>query len=119
MLGYMVENIRCGDCDVVEPDEVQDLGVPVGRCSTCGPRASSGPERYRGASTLRSTSCGSHSTRWARARSSSTAKWVSVVTLRRCSSRRRDGKARNLDGGYRTWPAAEAARLGRTDILDR
>ena len=112
MLGYMAENILSGDCDVVEPNELDDI-VASG-WSLVDVRT---PDEYARGSIPSSVN-------------------LPLDTLRRDLPRAGDGpfivycevgqrghtatsllhelgiKARNLDGGYKTWFAAEAARVG-------
>jgi NADPH-dependent 2,4-dienoyl-CoA reductase/sulfur reductase-like enzyme/rhodanese-related sulfurtransferase len=117
MLGYMAENIRSGECDVVEPDEIDDLltsgwtvldvrtaaehahgsipgsiNVPLDRLREDLPQVGSGPFIVYCEVGQRGH--------------------TATTLLHEL------GKgARNLDGGYRTWVAADAARRGEAGRL--
>jgi rhodanese-related sulfurtransferase len=117
MLGYMSENVMSGDCDVVQPDEIEGLVA-------------------QGWTLLDVRSAGEHA-----AGSIPGDTNVSVDDLRDRIGEAGDGPfvvycqvgqrghtatallhdlgitARNLDGGYKTWLAATAAKTGDTEPL--
>ena len=112
LLGYMAENVLSGDCDVVDPHELDEL-VDAGMDPrwTCAPRRSTPPARSPDRSTYRSTRCATDSTR-------SVAGPVVVY----CEVGQRGHtatalmhelgiQARNLDGGYQTWTAFMRAHV--------
>ena len=110
MLGYMAGNLRSGECDVVEPDEVEglvdagwtllDVRTPSEHAGGSVPGSVSGP-----LDTLREDLPALGDGPFVvfcqvgqRGHTATTLLHELGVT------------ARNLDGGYRTWVAAEAAR---------
>ena len=109
MLGYMAENLMSGECDVVEADELEDLvatGWTLLDVRTEDEHAAR--LRSRAASTCHSTPCARTSTRW-----------VPDPFVVYCQVGQRGHTAtmllhelglpaRNLDGGYETWRAADA-----------
>ena len=112
MLGYMAENIRTGECDIVAPDEVASSRRMDGPSSTCARRQSTARARFRAASTSRSTTCATSSRRSATHRSSCTAKSVSAGTPRRrcCTS----SGARHAISTAATAPGSRPRPRGRT-----
>jgi rhodanese-related sulfurtransferase len=117
MLGYMAENVLAGDCDVVGADElaaVRDKGCTVLDVRT--------PEEHRQGAIPGSVSAPLEGLR-ERLAGGDLGEGPFVVY---CEVGQRGhtatalllelgADARNLDGGYRTWRAAEAARTGDPD----
>jgi len=112
MLGYMAENIGSGECDVVEPDEVP--GLVADGWVLLDVRTE---KEHLGAAIPGSINAPLDELR----------EQIDVLPrspfLVYCAVGQRGHtatsllhelgyEARNLDGGYRTWAAAEAARLG-------
>ncbi len=117
MLGYMAENIRSGECDVVEPDEIDDL-VASG-WSVLDVR--SPPEYARGSipgsvnaplDTLREDLPQLGSGPFVIYCEVGQRGHTATTLLHELGI-----EARNLDGGYRTWVAADAARRGEASRL--
>ncbi len=117
MLGYMAENIRNGECDVVEPDELESL-IAAGwqlidvRSAAENARGSIPDSILAPLDTLRDE----------------LAKLGGGPFVVYCEVGQRGHtatslmqelglEARNLDGGYRTWLAADAARRGEPRLL--
>jgi NADPH-dependent 2,4-dienoyl-CoA reductase/sulfur reductase-like enzyme/rhodanese-related sulfurtransferase len=118
MLGYMVENIRSGDCDVAEPDEVPELARAG--WTLLDVRTDS---EFRGGAIPGSVNVPLDELRESLEPLGEGPFLVYCEVGQRGHTatmllQERGLKARNLDGGYRTWAAAEAARLQRADVLD-
>ena len=108
MLGYMAENILSGDCDVVESEEVAALASAGWTVLDVRTEAEHARGAIPGRVKSRSTNC---ARRWH-------GRPGPVPRLLRGRPARPHGHhapartglaARNLDGGYRTWSAADAA----------
>jgi NADPH-dependent 2,4-dienoyl-CoA reductase/sulfur reductase-like enzyme/rhodanese-related sulfurtransferase len=117
MLGYMAENIRSGECDVVEPDEIDDL--VVSGWSVLDVRS---PAEYAHGSIPGSVNAPLDTLR------EDLPQLGSGPFVIYCEVGQRGHTAtnllhelgigaRNLDGGYRTWVAADAARRGEASRL--
>jgi NADPH-dependent 2,4-dienoyl-CoA reductase/sulfur reductase-like enzyme/rhodanese-related sulfurtransferase len=119
MLGYMAENILSGECDVIEPAELADVvasgwtlldvRTPTEHAAGAIPGSVNAP-----LDTLRrdlpSLGSGPFAVYCLVGQRGHTA----TELLHELSI-----KARNLDGGYTTWLAAEAARTGDVGLLVR
>jgi NADPH-dependent 2,4-dienoyl-CoA reductase/sulfur reductase-like enzyme/rhodanese-related sulfurtransferase len=119
MLGYMAENVRSGDCDVVAPDDLDDLrddGWTVLDVRS--------PGEYSGGAIPGSVNAPVDGMR------ESIDDWGAGPFVVCCEVGQRGHtataflhergiEARNLDGGYRTWLAWQAARLAQPELLDR
>jgi NADPH-dependent 2,4-dienoyl-CoA reductase/sulfur reductase-like enzyme/rhodanese-related sulfurtransferase len=122
MLGYMAENVRSGACDVVEPDELDRLradGWTVLDVRT--------PAEHRAGSIPGSHNWPLDSLREALDAGDAAEDKGPFVVYCEVGQRghtatsllhERGVEARNLDGGYRTWLAATAARAGDPTLLD-
>ena len=110
LLGYMAENVLSGDCDVVDPNELDALvDAGMDRSWTCAPRRSTPPARSPDRSTSRSTRS---------ATDLDTLSTAPVVVYCEVGQRGHTAtalmhelgiEARNLDGGYQTWTASTRA----------
>jgi rhodanese-related sulfurtransferase len=119
MLGYMAENVRSGECDVVEPYELESL-VAAGwvvvdvRSAAENARGSIPGSVLASLDTLRdelpNLGAGPFVVYCEVGQRGHTA----TALLQELGF-----KARNLDGGYRTWLAADAARRGEPRLLAR
>ncbi|MFI5045984.1 MAG: FAD-dependent oxidoreductase [Acidimicrobiia bacterium] len=112
MLGYMIENIRSGECDVVEPDEVDELVRSGWTLLDVRSRAEHAAGAIPGSVNVPLDDL--------RGRLDEVGNEPLLVY---CEVGQRGHTAttllhelgrdaRNLDGGYRTWSAFEAARAG-------
>ena len=117
MLGYMAENVLVGDCNVVGAEELAE--VRAGGCTVLDVRT---PEEHRQGAIPGSVSAPLEGLR-ERLAGGELGDGPFVVY---CEVGQRGHTAtalllehgvdaRNLDGGYRTWRAAEAARTGDPD----
>ena len=117
MLGYMAENVLSGECDVVAPDELPallaagwtllDVRTPAEHAAGTIPGSVSAPlDSIR--QDLASLGPGPFAVVCQVGQRGHTA----TELLHRLGV-----EARNLDGGYRTWLAAEAARTGEAGRL--
>jgi NADPH-dependent 2,4-dienoyl-CoA reductase/sulfur reductase-like enzyme/rhodanese-related sulfurtransferase len=117
MLGYMIENVRSGDCDVVEPSELGDLVAEDWQLLDIRTRGEHEAGAIPGS---RNIPLDELRERVDRLEDTPIVVYCEVgqrghtaTALLRSLGRR----VRNLDGGYRTWLAAEAASLGNPDRL--
>ncbi len=111
MLGYMAENILRGDCDVVEPDELDDVlamgwtlidvRTPAEHSQGSIPQSINLP-----LDSLREDIPGIGDGPFVVYCEVGQRGHTATSLLHELGL-----KARNLDGGYRTWRAAEAARV--------
>ena len=118
MLGYMAENILSGECDVVDPDEVVELaaaGWTVLDVRT--------PAEHRAGAIPGSVNVPLDDLREQLPALGDAPLLVYCEVGQRGHTARTllhelGCKARNLDGGYRTWLATEAARAHDPSLLD-
>ena len=119
MLGYMAENILSGECDVIEPGELVELvdtGWMLVDVRTPGEHAAGSIPGSVNVplDTLRENV--------ASLGTGPIAVYCQVGQRGHTATEylhRIGREARNLDGGYRTWLAAEAARRGDASLLVR
>jgi len=119
MLGYMAENILSGECDVIEPDELAklvDAGWTLVDVRT--------PSEHAAGSIPGSVNLPLETLRedLASLGSGPIAVYCQVGQRGHTATEylhRIGREARNLDGGYRTWLAAEAVRRGDAGLLVR
>ena len=111
LLGYMAENVLSGDCDVVDPRELDGLVArgmdPRRRAHGRGARRRRDPRIDQRADRLapRAARRARHRTRRRLLRGRP------ARTHRDRADARARYQGRNLDGGYRTWTAWTAARM--------
>ena len=117
MLGYMAENVLSGECDVIEPDElagladagwtVVDVRTPAEHATGAIPGSVNMPldALREGLDSLGSGPLAIYCQVGQRGHTAT--EYLHQVGR----------TARNLDGGYRTWLAAEAARQGDASLL--
>jgi rhodanese-related sulfurtransferase len=112
MLGYMIENVRSGDCDVVEPTELGELVAEGWQVLDIRTRV-----EHEGGAIPGSRNIPLDELREAVDGLGHTP----IVVYCEVGQRGHTATAlltsmgwrvRNLDGGFRTWLAAEAARVG-------
>ena len=119
MLGYMAENVLSGECDVVEPDELEDLlamswtlidvRTPIEHAKGSIPQSINLP-----LDSLREDIAGVGDGPFVVYCEVGQRGHTAAALLHELGL-----KARNLDGGYRTWLAAGAARAYGTAPTDQ
>jgi NADPH-dependent 2,4-dienoyl-CoA reductase/sulfur reductase-like enzyme/rhodanese-related sulfurtransferase len=118
LLGYMAENVLSGDCDIVSPDELEDLVAEGWSALEVRTEAEHAAGSIPGSANVPVDSLREHL---------GTIGAGPFVVYCEVGQRghtatmllqERGVKARNLDGGYRTWSAWARAH-GRTSVGDR
>ena len=110
LLGYMAGNVLSGECDVVDPGQIDSLVALGWTLLDVRARGEHLQERSPDRSTCPSTCSGNTSTCWEKVPSSSIARWVNGAIRPPPSCTSSGFEARNLDGGYQTWSAIVRAR---------
>jgi len=117
MLGYMAENVLSGECDVIEPDELADVVAAGSTLLDVRTDEEAGRGRIPGGvvaplDTLREQLAELGPGPFAVYCQVGQRGHTATELLHELGYR-----ARNLDGGYTSWLATEAARTGDLDLL--